>query len=99
MFFILLEAQGSIFDVLLPLIMIILVFYFFMMRPQIKKQKEMTKFNNELKRGDRVVTTGGIHAKIAEIKDSTVIIEIDGNKFKIEGNSISKELSAQYFKK
>ncbi len=69
-----------------------LVFYFFMIRPQMKKAKEEKKFREELKKGARVVTIGGIHGKIAEIKDTTIIIETgDGNKLKIEKSAVSKD--------
>jgi preprotein translocase subunit YajC len=62
----------------LPLVLIIVVFYFFMIRPQMKRQKDQRKFREELKVGDKVVTTGGIYGKIAEISDRTVILEIEG---------------------
>ncbi len=69
-----------------------LVFYFFMIRPQMKKSKEEKKFRDELKKGTRVVTIGGIHGKIAEIKDTTLVIEIgEGNKIKIEKTAVSKD--------
>jgi preprotein translocase subunit YajC len=71
-----------------------LVFYFFMIRPQMKKAKEEKKFREELKKGSRVVTIGGIHGKIAEIKDTTLVIETgDGNKLKIEKTAVSKDNS------
>src|ERR1700752_4765379 len=74
----------------LPLILIVVVFYFFMIRPQMKKQKEAKKFMAEIKKGDKIVTIGGIHGKIAEINDTTFIIEVEGgNKLKISKTALS----------
>ncbi|PID91354.1 MAG: preprotein translocase subunit YajC [Bacteroidetes bacterium] len=58
------------------LLLIIVVFYFFMIRPQVKKQKEATNFRNALKKGDKVVTTGGIYGKINDVKERSVTLEI-----------------------
>jgi len=76
--FILLQSteEGSTWMSLLPLFLILIVFYFFFIRPQTKKNKEQKKFREELKKGDKVVTIGGLHGKIAEIKETTVILEI-----------------------
>lgn len=69
-----------------------LVFYLFMIRPQMKKAKEEKQFRAELKKGDKVVTIGGIHAKIAEVKETTLLIEVgDGMKLKIEKTAVSKD--------
>jgi len=67
---------------MLPLFLILIVFYFFFIRPQTKKNKEQKKFREELKKGEKVVTIGGLHGKIAEIKEATVIIEI-ANQIKV----------------
>ncbi len=76
--------------------MIIIVFYFFMIRPQSKKAKEQRKFRQALEKGNRIVTIGGIHGKIAEIKETTVIIETEGgHRMKVEKNAISKEFTAE----
>lgn len=70
------------------------VFYLFMIRPQMKKTKEEKEFRSGLKKGDRIVTIGGIHGKIADVKESTVIIETgDGGKLKIEKSAVSKDNS------
>lgn len=61
------------------LVLIIVVFYFFMIRPQVKKQKEATNYRNSLKKGDKVSTTGGLHGKINDVKDNTVSLEIAEN--------------------
>jgi preprotein translocase subunit YajC len=79
----------------IPLILIIVVFYFFMIRPQLKKAKEQKKFRENIKVGDKVVTIGGIHAKIAEIQDTTFIITVEGGvKLKIEKNAVSMDSSS-----
>ena len=67
---------------LLPLFLILIVFYFFFIRPQTKKTKEQKKFREALKKGDKVVTIGGIHGKVAEVKETTVILEV-GNQVKM----------------
>ena len=77
---------------ILPLILIIIRFYFFMIRPQVKKQKAEAKFRSEIKKGDKVLTIGGIHDKVLEVNESTFLIQADGgtSKFKINKNSIAK---------
>jgi preprotein translocase subunit YajC len=79
--------------IMLGLIMI--VFYLFMIRPQMKKSKDQKKFREGIKKGEKIVTIGGIHGKIAEIKDATVLIDVEGgNRLKIEKSAISLESSA-----
>jgi preprotein translocase subunit YajC len=78
----------------LPMILIIAVFYFFMIRPQMKKQKEVAAFRNSLAKGDKVVTTGGIYGKIVEMNDTTVLLQVDDNvKLRIDKNAIVKDMS------
>ena len=78
----------------LPIILIIVVFYFFMIRPQMKKAKEQTKFRENLKKGDKIVTIGGLHGKIAEVQDKTFIIETEGGiKLKFEKSAVSMDQS------
>ena len=69
------------------------VMYFFMIRPQIKKQREEQKFRDELKKGDKVITVGGIHGKIVEISEKTVVIENNGVRLKIERSSIAMNVT------
>jgi len=79
----------------LPLILIIIVFYFFMIRPQLKKQKDQKKFRESLGKGDKVVTIGGIHGKIADIKESTVVVEVAKDwKITVEKSAISSDFSS-----
>ncbi len=77
----------------IPLILIFVVFYFFMIYPQIKKNKKQKKFREELDKGAKIVTLGGIHAKIIEKNDSTFLIESEGTKLRIDKTAISMESS------
>ena len=78
----------------LPMILIIVVFYFFMIRPQMKKQKEITAFRNSLAKGDKVVTTGGIYGKIIELKDNYVLLQVDDNvKIRVDKAALVKDMS------
>ena len=77
----------------LPLLLIVVVFYFFMIRPQMKRQKEIRKFREGLAKNDKVVTTGGIYGKITEIKETTIILEIAKDvKIKVDKNGIVKDM-------
>ena len=79
---------------ILPYIMIPVVIYFLMIRPQQKRVKQEKQFEAELKVGDKIVTKSGIHAKISELNDTTIIIETMAGKLKMERSAISMELSA-----
>ncbi|MFA7448603.1 MAG: preprotein translocase subunit YajC [Weeksellaceae bacterium] len=70
------------------------IMYFLMIRPNLKKQKQEKKYQEELKRGDWVVTTSGIHGKVIEISTDTVMLETGAGKIKFERAAISKELSS-----
>lgn len=73
------------------------VFYFFFIRPQQKKQKDTKKFIDAIKKGDQVVTLGGIHGKIVSVDEDTVTLDVDrGNKLVVEKSSISLEASKRY---
>ena len=74
------------------IVLMIGVFYFFMIRPQMKKQKELKKFREGLKAGDKVVTIGGIHGKILEISDATVLIQSEGTKLRLEKSAVSSAM-------
>jgi preprotein translocase subunit YajC len=79
----------------LPLLAVFVIFYFFMIRPQMKKQKEMTNYRNSLKKGDKVITTGGIYGKIYEVKDNYVMLEVGGDlKLKVDKSALIKDPSA-----
>ena len=78
----------------LPLLLIIVVFYFFMIRPQMKRQKEVRKFRESLAKNDKVVTTGGIYGRIVEVKESTIVLEIAKDvHIKVDKNGIVKDMS------
>jgi len=95
---ILLQAPGGgAMEQLLMILMIIVVFYFFMIRPQMKKAKLERAFKDSIKKGDKVVTIGGVHGKVLEVQEKTFMIEIDQNvKVKIEKSAISAEATKQY---
>jgi preprotein translocase subunit YajC len=80
----------------LPLIAIVVVFYFFMIRPQMKKAKEQKKYIEALKKGDKILTIGGIYGKISDIKeDGTIIMEVeDGSKMRISKNAVSQDATS-----
>jgi preprotein translocase subunit YajC len=89
-----LQAQGGGYQTLIMFGLIALVFYFFMIRPQMKKSKDQKKFRKALAKGDKIVTIGGIHGKIREMNDTTVMLETDGGaKMRIEKSAISMEFS------
>ncbi len=74
------------------LALIFVVMWLFMIRPQRKQQKELEKFRNELKKGDKVITAGGIYGTIAEIQDTTVLIKVDGEvKIRVDKTSIMRD--------
>jgi preprotein translocase subunit YajC len=86
--------MGAINPQFIMLGLIIIVFYFFMIRPQVKKQKDQKNFVNDLKKGDKVVTTSGMHGKIAEVAETTFLIEGEsGHKSRYDKSSISLEAS------
>lgn len=78
-------GSGSLLMTVLPFGLIILIFYFFIIRPQNKKQKETEKMIAALKKGDKVVTIGGIHGVVSSTREQTVIVKVDDGA-KIEFN-------------
>jgi preprotein translocase subunit YajC len=87
---ILLQTAGTGMSSLIMFGMIFAVMYFFMIRPQIKKQKKEREYRLALKKGDKVVTIGGIHGKINDVKEDTFIVEVmGGNTLKIEKTAVS----------
>ncbi|MGY0407606.1 MAG: preprotein translocase subunit YajC [Polaribacter sp.] len=95
---IILQTNASSLTSMLPFLAMILVLYFFMIRPQRNRQKKEKAFQTEIRRGAKVVTSSGIHGKIAEINetDNTVTIETGAGKIKFERSAISMELSNKY---
>lgn len=83
------EAAGGGFSAMIMIIAMFVIFYFFMIRPQSKKQKEIKKAREAMQNGDKVVTAGGIHGKIKEISDNTIIMEIaPGVSIKVDKGSV-----------
>ena len=88
------KQQGSPWTMWIMLALIFGVMWFFMIRPQKKQQKELQKFRDALKRGDKVVTIGGIFGTIVEIKDASVLIEVDnGVKIRVSKQALIKDFS------
>ncbi len=77
----------------LSLILIFVVFYFFMIYPQIKKNKAQKKFRESIGKGDKIITIGGVHAKIIDATDHTFLIESEGTKLRIDRTAVSMEAS------
>ncbi|HNZ42481.1 MAG TPA: preprotein translocase subunit YajC [Bacteroidales bacterium] len=88
------QGSGSMVSTIVMMVLIVVVFWLFFIRPQSKKNKELQKFREGLKRGDKVITAGGIHGKILEVLDTTVIIETEGlGKLKVEKSSIASSVA------
>lgn len=88
-------SNGGIMNIVM-LLGIMVVFYFFMIRPQQTKAKEQQAFINSLKEGDKVITAGGVHGKIISVREKTVVVEIDsakGVRVVFEKTSINKDAS------
>jgi preprotein translocase subunit YajC len=83
----------------LPFILMFVVIYFFMIRPQQKRAKQEKEFESALKVGDKIITKSGIHGKIAELADTTIVIETMSGKLKMERSAISMEMTASLNKK
>lgn len=79
----------------LPYVAMIAVFYFLMIRPQQKRAKTEREFEQSLKVGDKIITKSGIHGKIAELADTTIVIETMSGKLKMERSAISMEMSSK----
>jgi preprotein translocase subunit YajC len=78
----------------LPLILIVVVFYLFFIRPQMKRSKDQKKFRESLEKGQKVITIGGIHGRIVEIQDTTVTIEVEGQvRLRIEKSAVAIDSS------
>ena len=87
-------AQGGGWQMWIMLLLIFLVMYVFMIRPQRKQQKELENFRNSLKKGDKVVTIGGIYGTVCEIKENSVLIEVDNNvKIRVSKQALVKDFT------
>ena len=85
---------GSQWSMWIMLALIFVVMWFFMIRPQRKQQKELQNFRDSLKKGDKVVTIGGIYGTVCEIKDASVLIEVDNNvKIRVSKQALVKDFT------
>ena len=82
-----------------PFLLMFVVIYFFMIRPQQKRAKAEKEFESSLKAGDKIITKSGLHGKIAELAETTVVVETMSGKLKMERSAISMEMSAALNKK
>ena len=88
------QPQGGGASMWIMLALIFVVMWFFMIRPQRKQQKELQNFRDSLKKGDKVVTVGGIYGTVCEIKEGTVLIEVDNNvKIRVSKNALVKDFA------
>lgn len=88
-------GEGNPLMSFLPLILIVVVFYFFMIRPQAKKQKQLRQFRESLKAGDKVVTIGGIYGKVVELKDNAVVLEVANQvRLKVDKSAVNQDASS-----
>lgn len=89
-----LQALGGGIMGFLPMILIVVIFYFFMIRPQMKKAKDHKKYLEELNVNDKVVTSAGIHGRITELSDTTVLLDVGSNvKMRFDKSAISLDAS------
>ena len=89
------DGQGGGMSTLIMMALIFVVFYFFMIRPQVKRAKDQKKFRENLKKGDKIITIGGIHGKITDVNDTTFIIETEGgNRLKVEKSAVSMDAAS-----
>ncbi len=84
---------------LLPFLLMFVVIYFFMIRPQQKRAKQENEFESNLKVGDKIITKSGLHGKIAEVSEGTIVLETMSGKLKMERSAISMEMSAKLVEK
>lgn len=86
---ILLQSAAGGWENIIMIVALIAIFYFFMIRPQSKKQKEIKKFREAMSNGDKVITAGGIYGKIRDIKENTILLEVaDGVKITVDKGSV-----------
>ncbi|MCR5699140.1 MAG: preprotein translocase subunit YajC [Treponemataceae bacterium] len=93
-------GKGNMLMSIVPFVLIFVVFYFFLIRPQNKKQKETQKMISALKKGDKVVTIGGIHGVVTNTKEETIVIRVDDNaKIEINRSAVSTVITDKVEKK
>lgn len=88
------QPMGSGWMSIAMIVLIFVVMYFFMIRPQQKRQKELNQFRASLKKGDKIVTVGGIYGTVAEVKEDKVLVEIDSNvKILVDKAAVVKDMA------
>jgi preprotein translocase subunit YajC len=88
--------SGNQWSSLIFLLVIIVVFYLFFIRPQVKRSKDQKKFREAIKKGDKIITIGGIHGKIVEVQETTFTIEVEGlNRLRIEKSAVATSVEDQ----
>lgn len=94
------STTGSFGSLIVTVVLMIGIFYFFLIRPQNKKQKEMEKMLAALKKGDKVVTIGGIHGVVSSTKEKTIILKVDDNtKLEFNRSAIASVVNPEADKK
>ncbi len=89
-------AAGGGASMWIMLLLIFVVMWFFMIRPQRKQQKELQAFRDGLKKGDKVVTVGGIYGTVSEIKENYILVEVDNNvRIRVSKQAIVKDYTEQ----
>ena len=88
------QGQGAGWSSIIMMVALVAIFYFFMIRPQTKRQKEIRKFRESLKVGDKVVTAGGIYGTVKEVKEGYVLVEVDNNvAIRVDKNMVMRDPS------
>ena len=88
------QGQSNPWSSLIPLLLIMVVFYFFLIRPQMKRQKELKNFRESLKKGDHIITAGGIYGKINNITDNVITIDAGNNVLlKVDKSAVLRDTS------
>ncbi len=80
---------GSGYSSIIMLVAFIAIFYFLMIRPQMKRQKEAKSFRSEISKGDKVVTIGGVHGKVVSVSDLTIVLELESGKVRVDKTAVS----------
>ncbi len=90
------QGSGGGSSMLIMMLLLIVVFWLFFIRPQMKKSKELQKFRQNLQKGQKIITIGGIHGKILEIGETTIVIETEGqSRLKIEKSAVATEFNPE----
>ncbi|WP_017472693.1 preprotein translocase subunit YajC [Amphibacillus jilinensis] len=87
--------MGEMISLMAPFLLMAFVFYFFLIRPQQKRQKQVNQMQSDLKKGDQVVTIGGMHGTVHSLDESTLVIEVDGGQKLTYDRSAVKQVIAQ----